>query len=318
MSFEFDIIRSLIEQQQIQDKLVTVPAGDDAAVIQIPEGQELVVSMDTLVSDIHFFSDIPAEYIAHKALAVNLSDMAAMTAKPRWITLALTLPEKNTDWLAAFSKGFYAIAERFGVILIGGDLTRGPLSITVQAHGLVPSGQARLRSGAKAGDAIYVTNTLGEAALGLQSIRQGSTDSEYEYYRQRLHMPEPRVELALNLRPHINSMIDLSDGLAGDLNHICEASGLGAEVVIESLPVVDDPMGHHSSAQCVHLALFGGDDYELCFTADADSASAIAAIAEASNNVITRIGTMSQERGIRYWNQRAEPVSLSGSAFQHF
>ena len=157
--------------------------------------------MDTLVSDVHFFSDIPAEYIAHKALAVNLSDMAAMTAKPRWITLALTLPEKNTDWLAAFSKGFYAIAERFGVILIGGDLTRGPLSITVQAHGLVPSGQARLRSGAKAGDAIYVTNTLGEAALGLQSIRQGSTDSEYEFYRQRLHMPEPRVELALNLRP---------------------------------------------------------------------------------------------------------------------
>ena len=113
-------------------------------------------------------------------------------------------------------------------------------------------------------------------------------------------------------------MIDLSDGLAGDLNHICEASGLGAEVVIESLPVVDDPMGHHSSAQCVHLALFGGDDYELCFTADANSASAIAAIAEASNTVITRIGTMSQERGIRYWNQRAEPVSLSGSAFQHF
>ena len=252
--------------------------GDDAAIIRPAADAELLVSMDTLVAGAHFFADAPAADIAQKALAVNLSDMAAMGARPRWLGLSLTLPGYDADWLGRFAAAFNDLAGRYSLILIGGDLSRGPLSVTVQIHGEAPRGRALRRAGAQTGDHIYVTGELGAAAWALQCLRAGRPEAAAEAEHARLHRPEARVKTGLALCDVARSCIDISDGLLADLGHILAASGLGAELMLPAIPL-SQSLKTQPRATALELALSGGDDYELCFTLPPDlPAPALAAL----------------------------------------
>lgn len=266
---EFTLIEKFFIQQPIQRTDVVLGIGDDCAIVQVPSEQELVITTDTLVENVHFFANAIPFDLGFKSLAVNLSDLAAMGATPAWFTLALTLPQANDVWLQEFCKGIFQLAKQYHVQLIGGDLTRGPLTITIQAHGFVPRNQALRRSRAQVGDLIYVTNTLGDAALGLlflhQKIKLDKTTQEYVL--NRLHRPVPRIDIGEKLRDNAHAMIDISDGLAADLGHILESSKVGATVYVDQVPFSTALRESISRDQAIALALNGGDDYELCFTA---------------------------------------------------
>ncbi|MBS57399.1 MAG: thiamine-phosphate kinase [Chloroflexi bacterium] len=265
---EFEIIEHYFRPKLLdnQQKL-KLGIGDDAAVIDIPQDEELVVSIDTLVEGVHFLKDTSPKDIANKSLLVNLSDIAAMGALPRWITLSLTLPSNNFDWLKEFSKQFNSLLADYSLVLIGGDLTKGPLSITIQAHGVVPKGKFLHRGGAKPGDFIYVTGELGAAAYTLRYLK-GSGENPMPTKRelQRFNKPEPRVKVGLELRDIATSCIDISDGLFSDLKHILRASKVGAEVKLTHIPY-SKSLKLLDKELAIELALTGGDDYELCFTA---------------------------------------------------
>ena len=269
---EFELIEKFFYQQAIHRSDVVLGIGDDCAIVQVPAEQQLVITTDTLVAGVHFFENTEPFDLGFKSLAVNLSDLAAMGATPAWITLALTLPALNEAWLQAFSKGFFQLAKQYNVQLIGGDLTRGPLTITVQAHGLVPHDQALCRSHAQPGDLIYVTNTVGDAALGLLFLQQKIhlDKAQQAAVLNRLHRPEPRIDIGKKLRGHAHAVIDISDGLAADLGHILEKSHVGATIYVDQLPVSSVLREATTPDQAISLALNGGDDYELCFTATAD------------------------------------------------
>lgn len=264
---EFEIIEHYFKQAHPASQAnLTLGIGDDAAIINVPDDTELVISMDTLVAGVHFFENSSAEDIAYKSLAVNLSDIAAMGASPRWISLSLTLPDKDLDWIKKFSSSFNQLAMEHSLVLIGGDLTKGPLSITVQIYGIAPKGKSLRRSGANVGDLIYVTGYLGAAAYALKHIEGSNvfsapTDNEI----QRLNRPEARIKAGIVLRDVATTCIDISDGLLADLGHILKASNVGAKVMLSDIP-------YSSSLQkidreiAIELALTGGDDYELCFT----------------------------------------------------
>ncbi|MGD8630613.1 MAG: thiamine-phosphate kinase, partial [Gammaproteobacteria bacterium] len=228
---EFDIIGRYFRRQPVKRKDVLTGIGDDAAVLHLPVDRELLLCIDTLVAGVHFPAGTPAAAIGHKALAVNLSDLAAMGAEAAWATLALTLPEPDPVWLEAFSGGFFALAGRHRVQLVGGDTTRGPLTVTVQAHGFAPQGQALRRTGARPGDRIYVTGTLGDAGLALH-LR----DAAAAELRVRLDYPEPRLDAGSLLRGLASAVIDISDGLLADLGHLLEDKGLGASLQVDGLP----------------------------------------------------------------------------------
>lgn len=247
---------------------VVLGIGDDAALLRLPAGYELAVTVDTLVAGVHFPAQATPGSIGHKTLAVNLSDLAAMGAQPAWVTLALTLPQADPIWLDEFAQGFFALAESYEVELIGGDTTRGPLSITVQAMGLVPVGEALRRDGAQPGDLIFVTGTLGDAALGLDSVNrtQSHDDPHQVFVLDRLHRPSPRVQAGLLVRGIASAAIDVSDGLMADLGHICERSGVGACIELARLPRSASLLALTVEDERNRLALSGGDDYELCFT----------------------------------------------------
>jgi thiamine-monophosphate kinase len=259
---EFDIIARYFTPASVGRDDVLVGVGDDGAVLQIPAGTTLVVSTDTLVRDVHFSDDYSPGDIGYKALAVNLSDLAAMAAQPAWASLALTLPRADEGWIADFARGFLDLAEAHGVALVGGDLTRGPLTVTVGVYGFTPTGLSLRRSGARPGDEIFVTGTLGDAALALC----GLPSPHRAYLETRLRRPTPRVAEGLTVRGLASGGIDISDGLAADLAHLLTQSGCGATVYLERLPLsqalraLDDPDRRRA------LALAGGDDYELCFT----------------------------------------------------
>jgi thiamine-monophosphate kinase len=265
---EFELIRSYFQQPSFPTRAdVILGIGDDAALCRVPPQMELAVSVDTLVAGVHFPLDSAPEDIGYKALAVNLSDLAAMAAQPAWFTLALTLPSVDTDWLHGFSMGLSALASDSGIALIGGDTTRGPLSISIQVMGWVAAGQGLRRSGACPGDDIYVTGTLGDAGLGLHSLQQPLMLSAagLAYVRARLHRPTPRLAWGQALRGVAHSAIDISDGLAADLGHILTQSSCGAELYLDHLPL--SPALHHlPKSHAWTLALGAGDDYELCFT----------------------------------------------------
>jgi len=295
---------------------VVLGIGDDAAVLRVPAGHDLVVTCDTLVSGVHFPAETAPADIGWKALAVNLSDLAAMAATPAWCTLALTLPDADADWVDAFLDGFLDLANQHDVALVGGDTTSGPLSITVTAHGFVPEGQALRRDGARAGDEVWVTGSIGDAAGALAQWRaRGPLSAKL---RHRLDRPVPRIDAGLALRGLATAGIDLSDGLAADLGHVLAASGLGARIDLGRLPTSRTLADHFAQAQRWPLQLSGGDDYELCFTAPASAALAIEQALAACEVSATVIGRLVPEPGLRFTTPEGEPYAPAVAGFQHF
>ncbi len=302
---------------------VRLAVGDDAALLAPTPGCDLVAAVDMLVSGRHFLPDTDPEGLGHKVLAVNLSDMAAMGAQPRWALLAGALPTADAAWLAAFARGFHALADEYAVDLVGGDTTAGPLNLCVTILGEVPRGAALLRSGAHAGDDIYVSGPLGDAALALAALqgRVKLDDDAYEAARRRLERPQPRVALGIALRGIASAALDVSDGLTGDLGHILERSGVGARVEIAAMP--------RSAALAAKLAgperdlalaclLAGGDDYELCFTAPVAHRDAVARLAATHRPAPVRIGSITAGRELVVVDEAGERLPRVPRAFDHF
>jgi thiamine-monophosphate kinase len=316
---EFELINRYFRQLTLAREDVVLGVGDDAALMKCPDDMMLAVSMDSLVSGVHFFADTAPAALGHKALAVNLSDLAAMGADPAWVTLALTLPEVSEPWLYEFCQGFAGLAERYQVSLVGGDTTRGPLAVTVQVHGFVPNGFAMRRDGAEVGDDIYVTGTLGDAALALQQLKQGlSQQAVNAAIVERLERPQPRVEAGLALRHLAHSAIDLSDGLLADLGHILTLSGVGASLALDRIPRSSAVDAVIRSEEDWSLVAAGGDDYELCVTLPSVCRAEVAGIAQRLDLAITRIGSIESEMGLRCIDQKGHAWSPSRLGFDHF
>jgi thiamine-monophosphate kinase len=296
--------------------------GDDAALLQISAGQVLAVSSDMLVAGTHFFPEADPFLLGHKTLAVNISDLAAMGATPRWATLAVSLSEADDVWLERFSAGWFALARQHGVELVGGDTTRGPLNLCVTIMGEVPAQAALRRDGAQLGDDIWVSGALGEAALALAHL-QGRVRLGADHLAicaARLHQPQPRVALGLALRGLAHSAIDISDGLLADLGHILESSGVGAELDFAALPL-SPPLralcgnGDGLAQRC---ALAGGDDYELCFTAAASCRSQLAALSPFLDLPLTRIGKITPGRGCVVRDAQGKEMMMEAGGYDHF
>jgi thiamine-monophosphate kinase len=316
---EFDIIRHYFASHPSGRDDVLAGIGDDAALLRMPSDRLLVVCMDTLVAGVHFSPQTSAAAIGHKALAVNLSDLAAMGAEPAWATLALTLPESDSAWLAAFSEAFFALADRYGVQLVGGDTTRGPLCVTVQAHGFVPPGKVLRRRGALPGERIYVTGTLGDAGLALRPDAP-----EDERLHRRLNFPEPRIEAGLVLRDYASAAIDISDGLLADLGHLLEGDRLGASLQIDTMPRSEafieamralDPKRRDLYYD---LPLGAGDDYELCFTVAASDSGTLEARLAGVPGGCRCIGVVEAAPGIRCFRDDGVAYQPALTGYRHF
>ncbi|TJY60870.1 thiamine-phosphate kinase [Sinimarinibacterium sp. CAU 1509] len=314
---EFSLIRRYFSDIG-GDSGVVLGVGDDAALLRPTAGCELAVTTDTLIAGRHFPIRTAAADIGWKALAVNLSDLAAMGALPRWCTLALSLPDADADWLREFAAGFAALAHTHGVALVGGDTTRGPLSLSVTAMGEVPTGRAIRRDTAHAGDCICVTGALGDAALALQRLNAASTTMQSEddlALRARLDRPQPRVAEGLALRGIASAAIDLSDGLIGDLGHILERSQVGGEIRVDALPSSAAFARLALPAERADLQLAGGDDYELCLCVPEGRLDAARAAIASPLSVIGRIV---EGRGLRVLGADGATMSPSRSAYRHF
>ncbi len=295
--------------------------GDDCALVDVTNGMDLAVSTDTMVSGTHFFPDVNPENLGHKALAVNLSDMAAMGAMPYWAMLAVTLPKVDHDWLEAFAKGFFDLAQEYNVSLIGGDTTRGPsLVLTVTIMGEVPAGAALRRSGAKAGNDVWVSGNVGDAALAV-AHRYGKIvldAADYHEAVMRLYEPTPRVALGQALRGLATSAIDISDGLLADLTHICRLSGVGATVDLNSVPYSSIGAKHIHTDEGRNAIFAGGDDYELCFTAHPNSRESIEDLTDVLGIPITRIGQIKRGKGVSLLGVDGKAVKIDGRGYDHF
>ncbi|MCB2262056.1 MAG: thiamine-phosphate kinase [Candidatus Thiosymbion ectosymbiont of Robbea hypermnestra] len=313
---EFDLIRRHFSAVGSRRTDVSLGVGDDCALLRVPQGQELAVSIDTLVAGVHFLPDCDPEGLGHKALAVGLSDLAAMGAEPAWVTLALTLPDADEGWLRAFSRGFARLAHRHGVALVGGDLTRGPLSVTAQVQGLVPEAAAMRRRGARPGDLICVSGTLGDAGLALR--RLGAGESISEYLRDRLERPTPRVELGLALRGAATAMIDLSDGLAADLGHLLAASEVGAEIRLPDLPLSPEIRDRLATDADWDLPLASGDDYELCFCVPEQARARMGTLAERLGIGLRVIGRIRPGKGLRCLLENGSTWEPPRAGYNHF
>jgi thiamine-monophosphate kinase len=315
---EFELIaRYFTRATPRRDVLLGV--GDDAALLAPPPGQALVATTDTLVEGRHFLPGTPPASIGHNALAVNLSDLAAMGADPAWALLALSLPESDERWLEEFARGLHELASRHGVALVGGDTVSGPLVVTIAVLGFVPADAALRRSGAKPGDAIYVSGTPGVAAAGLDLLRRGVMPFESLDPRvQRLLFAEPRLALGRALRGRATAAMDVSDGLLGDLGKLARASTVGAVIEMERLPLAPALADAYDREQCERFVLHGGDDYELLFTLPADGAAERAAeIAAQAECVVHRIGRIAAGEGVHCLREgREEPVT--GRGYDHF
>lgn len=294
--------------------------GDDCALLAPTPGMQLAVSSDMLLEGRHFSPQDSPAGIGHKSLAVNLSDLAAMGATPRWATLAIALPEENDAWLTAFARGFFRLADLHGIELVGGDTTRGALTLSITVMGEIPPGQALRRDGARAGDDIWVSGVIGSAAMAL-AYRQGRLFIEQidaARVLPALYLPTPRVALGIALRGLANSAIDISDGLLADLGHILERSGVGAKIefsALPTLPVVQSYLHETVARDCV---LAGGDDYELCFTAPADRRDAIHAAAASAEVAVTRIGHITAESGLTLIDVDGHPLPYLKTGYDHF
>lgn len=317
---EFDLITRYFNRQQNNRKDVRLGIGDDCALLIPPLQNELAISTDTLVCGTHFLPDINPADLGYKALAVNLSDLAAMGADPAWLSLALTLPEVNEPWLAAFSDSLFSLLDYYEMQLIGGDTTRGPLSLTLTVHGWIPVDKALTRSGAKAGDWIFVTGTLGDSAAGLavlQAQLKVDDDARCDYLVNRHLRPTPRILAGQALRQLASSALDLSDGLASDLGHILKASGCGARIDLDKIPLSEALAHSCSREQALRWALTGGEDYELCFTVPEKNRGAIETALAALALPCTCIGQIAANGGFKLFDG-GEPVEFEARGYDHF
>ena len=320
-SGEFELIARYFQRDTGVAPRVELGIGDDCALIDGGPESQWAVTTDMLVEGVHFLPDVDPEALGHKALAVNLSDLAACGATPRCFFLALALPAVDEPWLAAFSRGIFALADRFGCALAGGDTTRSVhgVTISITALGDVPRGSALLRSGALAGDEIWVSGTLGDGAFGL-ACRRGAVETAADAALRaitRLERPEPRVVLGEHLRGIASSAIDVSDGLAGDLGHILETSGVAAAVRWAAIPR-SAALQRLSPEQQWQFVFGGGDDYELLFTAPPAAVGAVESAARASGVSVARIGSIHAGRGLRVVDERGNAVDIAPRAFDHF
>jgi thiamine-monophosphate kinase len=313
---EFELIRSFFTRPI---RKAALGVGDDCALLNPTPGTQWAISSDMLVEGRHFLSTVAADRLGHKALAVNLSDLAACGATPVAFTLALALPRADASFLEGFSRGLLALADAHGCELVGGDTTQGPLNICITIFGEVPQGQALLRSGAKAGDDIYVSGTVGDARLALEVFRgtQSLPGDDFERVRRAMELPQPQVALGQALRGIATSAIDVSDGLLGDLSHILQRSAVGAVVEADALPRSDVMKAQTLSLQRL-CTLAGGDDYELVFTAPADRAEAVADAARQAKVPVTRIGRIQSEHGLALIDAQGRPIDNSFGSFDHF
>ncbi len=321
---EFDLIARYFTRPA---KRAVLGVGDDCALLQPAEGMYLAVSSDMLVEGRHFFADVDPHTLGHKALAVNLSDLAACGAQPLAFTLALALPRIDENWLAGFSRGMFALADVHGCELVGGDTTQGPLTICITVFGEVPRGQALLRSGAQAGDDVYVSGTLGEARLALDALREHTPlpDELLALARHRLEQPTPRVALGLALRGIATAAVDVSDGLIGDLGHVLKASGVGARIdtsvainLIASHAQITRAERLFSYEKMLAYVLAGGDDYELAFTAPPSRRQAVLDAAQLAHTPVTRIGQIEAQLGVRLHNAQGQLLEKRYASFDHF
>ncbi len=320
MPGEFDLIQRYFNRpSQRADVLLSV--GDDCALLQVPPGEALAVSTDTLIAGVHFPHDTPAYDIGWKSLAVNLSDLAAMAATPRWVTLAISLPRYEADWLQAFANGFFALADQHNVALVGGDTTRGPLSITVTVHGTVPASSALRRDRAQLGDIIAVTGSLGDAGRALQHALGSepiADSADAAVLLMRLNRPTPRVQAALALRPLCHAAIDISDGFVQDLGHVLEASGLGARIDIAALPLSAALQRQCSTTKAaIDLALCAGDDYELCLSVPAAKWPAAVSAAAATGVVLSSVGEVVAGSSVQCVDH-GTPYPVTAAGYDHF
>ncbi len=312
---EFELIDRLRTRNRIVRDDVVQGIGDDCARVSLPQGFELAITSDTLIGGVHFPEGTSAHAVGYKSLAVNLSDLAAMGAEPAWVTLALSLPDANTDWLDQFAEGFFSLAEQYNVSLIGGDTTRGPLSVTVQAHGLIPEGKALLRSGAKEGDYICVTGTLGDAGfLLMQLADKTQTSSKIN----RLNYPQPRVDAGIKLREIASAAIDVSDGLIADLGHILHASKVGARLTLEDVPLSSALNEDQDPGMMLQLALTAGDDYELCFTIPEQHIEYVNKLQHELNLPIKHVGNIQKQPGLRIYRKDGQPLEIADDGYDHF
>ena len=320
---EFELIGRFFDRPA-RDPDVILGVGDDAAVLRVAPGHELVLAVDMMVEGRHFLPGTDAEGLGHKVLAVNLSDMAAMGARPRWALLAGALPDSDAAWLEAFSRGLFALADAHGVALVGGDTTRGPRNLCLTIAGEVPAGQAIRRAGALPGDDVWVSGELGGAMLALAAL-QGRTTlaaGQLAPLRRRLERPEPRVALGIALRGTASAMLDVSDGLTGDLGHILDASGVGARIDLDRLPCAAPLAARRTGAErelALGCLLAGGDDYELLFTARNAARDRVAAIGREVGVPVARIGKVTpREAGLVVRGEDGTPLATLPRAFDHF
>ena len=312
---EFDLIERYFSRSSGR-RDVLLGVGDDAALLDVPAGHALVAAVDTLVEGRHFPVGAPADSVGHQALAVNLSDLAAMGADPAWALLSLSLPDSDEDWLRAFAQGLDGLAESHGVALVGGDTVRGPRVVTITALGFVDPGLALRRDGARPGDVLFVSGWPGEAAAGLEALRDGSARGDADPLVRRYRYAEPRLGLGRSLRARATAAMDVSDGLVGDLEKLCKASGVGARLELERLPVSAELARRHGRDACERFVLFGGDDYELLFTVPAADAAAMQAGLSGALP-LHRIGMIEAAAGVRCVRD-GRPIELRGGGYDHF
>jgi len=318
MTKEFDTIKKYFRRADLR-KDVILGSGDDAAIVRVPTGQNLVMTIDTMVVGRHFFASIAADDLAYRGVAISLSDVAAMGGLPTWLLATLSIEQIDDEWMQSFADGLYSCIDSFNVSLIGGDLIQGPLAMTTQVTGFVPEGKALRRDTAQPGDLIYVSGNLGAAALAIELTMEqrelSLTDEQLYAVEQRFLRPQPQVALGQALLEIASSAIDISDGLAQDLGHILTASGVGARVDVEAVPT-HEVLNEIEERSRYELALSGGDDYELCFTVSPDQLDALAQLK--IDVPIHCIGQIEHELGLRFFLSNQEPFELSSTGFEHF
>jgi thiamine-monophosphate kinase len=318
---EFALIQNYFRSRQSTNALdgVELGIGDDCALLRIASHNVLAVSMDTLVADVHFPANAAPAEIAQRAVRVNLSDLAAMGATPRWLTLALTLPVEDEVWLQDFAEGFFEVCEEYNIALVGGDTTRGPMSLTLQVHGEVVLDQALKRSGAKSGDVVYVSGSLGDGAAGLAVIQQQviATEADADYLLRRYYQPRPQLQLGQLLAGLASSAIDVSDGLLADLSHICRESEVGAQINVDAIPLSDALVNVTDNEQALNWALAGGDDYRLCFTVAAHHIKKVQQLCAQQGLLIYPIGEITQATAITCFKNQ-EPFEVDRTGYNHF